>query len=567
MLSSAQLRSATAVRAATLALVLAAAAAASAGPAHAGRYHVYSCRTPSGASAPADGWSGSTTGSYSYAEDTCSQPDGALIAALREAPRTANTDIATWTFGVPAGETITGATLWRAGDADGGAAINASYEFWFAGPENNLNLPADNFGQCEAGSQCPGGLGTSGEPLSSANLVVVPEANLGSHFFVSAGCVGASEYSCPTGKADPNNYAAEVSLYAADITLEQAAGPTAGNVSGELASAPAVGGTSDLAFTASDPGSGIYEALFSVDGRLVQSTVVDEDGGRCRSAGEAADGTPAFLYVQPCLGSVSVDVPFDTTAVANGAHHLLVSVIDAAGNTAPVLDREVTFANASQPGPPNGVNASPQASLAVRWASTRRESVTSGYGRAQAVSGRLLDSSGTPIAGAQIAVTATPAYEGARPVAMASPRTGADGRFSVRVAGGVSSRTLRFAYSSRLNTPPVATRTLKLNVRAGVSLTVAPHTASVGSSIFFHGRLRGGPIPADGKQLVLEARSPGSPWLEFDVVRTDAHGRFHASYRFKFPGPASYQFRVLSEPESDYPFAAGASDVVAVREH
>src|SRR3954454_8002824 len=26
--------------------------------AHAGRYHVYSCRTPSGAAAPVDGWSG-----------------------------------------------------------------------------------------------------------------------------------------------------------------------------------------------------------------------------------------------------------------------------------------------------------------------------------------------------------------------------------------------------------------------------------------------------------------------------------------------------------------------------
>ncbi len=62
----------------------------------------------------------------------------------------------------------------------------------------------------------------------------------------------------------------------------------------------------------------MYEALFSVDGQLVQSSVVDEDGGRCRSVGAAPDGTPAFLYVQPCLGSVSVDVPFDTTAVANG---------------------------------------------------------------------------------------------------------------------------------------------------------------------------------------------------------------------------------------------------------
>ena len=103
-------------------------------------------------------------------------------------------------------------------------------------------------------------------------------------------------------------------------------------------------------------------------------------------------------------------------------------------------------------------------------------------------------------------------------------------------------------------------------MRAGIALSVAPHTASVGRSIFFRGRLLGGPIPAGGKQLVLEARSPGGPWIEFDVISTDSHGRYRASYRFKFPGPADYQFRVRSEHESDFPFAAGSSNVVGVRE-
>jgi hypothetical protein len=110
------------------------------------------------------------------------------------------------------------------------------------------------------------------------------------------------------------------------------------------------------------------------------------------------------------------------------------------------------------------------------------------------------------------------------------------------------------------------TRTLTLAVRAGIGLSITPRTTSVGRRIFFRGRMLGGPIPAGGKQLVLEARSPGSAWLEFDVIRTDARGRYRASYRFKFPGPADYRFRVLSEPESDYPFAAGSSNVVRVRE-
>ena len=65
---------------------------------------------------------------------------------------------------------------------------------------------------------------------------------------------------------------------------------------------------------------------------------------------------------------------------------------------------------------------------------------------------------------------------------------------------------------------------------------------------------------------MLEARSPGSAWIEFRVVRTNARGRFRAAYRFKFPGPANYRFRARSEPESDFPFTAGSSNVVAVHE-
>ena len=65
---------------------------------------------------------------------------------------------------------------------------------------------------------------------------------------------------------------------------------------------------------------------------------------------------------------------------------------------------------------------------------------------------------------------------------------------------------------------------------------------------------------------MLEARSPGGPWIEFHVIRTRPGGRFAYLYRFRLPGPAHYQFRVLSEAEADFPFAAGASNVVGVFE-
>ncbi len=407
------------------------------------------------------------------------------------------------------------------------------------------------------------------QPFSSANVVVVPQGNLEGGLFANASCVGPVGYPCPAGKGDPSGYAAVVYLYAADITLEQTAGPTATNVGGELASAATVTGRSALTFNASDPGAGVYEAVFSVDGQVVQRTVVDEAGGRCQNVGQTTDGTPAFLYLQPCPGSVGADVALDTTRVANGTHRLTVSVIDAAGNGAAVLDRVVSFYNPPAPGipgPPNGTNASAQARLSVRWKRTRKPSLTSAFGSRQTITGRLMRPDGVPISAAQIDVQATPSTGGTA-VAMAGPLTDRDGRFTMRLARGLSSRTLRFAYRSHIgDLTPAATGMLKLMVKAGLTLRITPRTAGVGQSIFFKGQLLGHPVPAAGKQVVLEARSPGGSWIEFKVVRSNPRGRYRASYRFKFPGPALYQFRVVCEPESDYPFASGSSRVLAVQE-
>jgi hypothetical protein len=533
--------------------------------ASAGQYHVYACRTPAGESAPADGWSGTVAAGGAiddYATDSCGE-GGALVAALGDqTPHAAYTDMASWAFEAPSGETIADATLWRAGYLHGSPGEPATYQFWLAG-----TTQTKVFDECIYSQECTA-QGTLGQPQSTANSVAVPGANLGTDIYMSVSCGGGlSQSKCNNGFGDANGNAAIVNLYAADITLEQNAGPSAGAVSGELTSAPTLKGASDVAFSATDPGSGVYEALFDVDGRVVQSTVVDSNGGRCRNIGQTSDGSAAFLYVQPCVASVSADVPFDTTRVSNGAHHLIVSVIDAAGNAAPVLDRNVTIENPPPPGTPNGTNASAKATLAVGWQRTKKDSLTSSFGHAQTLSGRLTSAAGLPIAGARIEVRATPAYAGAKGVQMASPLTASNGRFSVRVAPGVSSRTLQFAYRSHFGDAiPAAMRSLTLKVHASIALGVTPRTASVGRSIFFRGRLRGQPVPAAGKQLVLEARSAGSGWIEFNVIRTDRRGRYHASYRFKFAGPARYQFRVRSEPESDYPFAAGSSNVVGVRE-
>jgi hypothetical protein len=54
-----------------------------------------------------------------------------------------------------------------------------------------------------------------------------------------------------------------------------------------------------------------------------------------------------FDSEQPCPAATTVDVPVNTTALADGGHDLTVSVTDAAGNTATVLDQEISVSNPS----------------------------------------------------------------------------------------------------------------------------------------------------------------------------------------------------------------------------
>jgi hypothetical protein len=543
--------------------------------AQAGEYHVYGCRMPNGQVAPTDGWSEARLGTSDSTQDTCAT-GGALVAALSDgATHEVETDRATWTFSAPAETTIAGATLWRAGDANGGWATNATYEFWLAGPENK-DVEADVIDQCVAEFGCPTGVGNTGTAMSPSNLVAVLPENLGTHLYANVSCAGGPKFVCPSGKGDSNNDAAVVYLYASDLVLDQSSQPTVSGVEGELAAASTLSGTADLSLHASDSGSGVYQAVFTVDNTQVARTVLSDNEGHCRDVGQTTDGLPAFLYLQPCAPSLTVDLPFDTTTLADGSHHLAVSVTNASGSSTVVLDRKVTVSNhpvvsppPSQPslGPANGTPASAGATLRVRWAATAHASLAGSYGRAQVVLGHLFAPSGAPIAGALVQVLSTPSFQGARALALATASTAANGSFRVRVPASTPSSRLTFAYSSHLAQPsPDVIATLALTVPAQLVLRVAPHISHIGGTIAFAGTLLGAPLPPGGKQLVLEARAPNGPWRQFQVLSTASHGRFHATYRFRLAGPVTYEFRAVSSREADFPYSTGASHVVLVRE-
>jgi hypothetical protein len=526
---------------AALLLVLAAVA-------HAGRYHDYSCRTPAGAPAPADGWSGSTTGTYTYAENTCSK-GGALVAALGQAKRTANSSTAQWTFADPANERLAGATLWRAGDTAGGAMVGATYQFWLAGPaETNI------FDECGRAFGCLGE-GSLSQPQAPENRVVVPEANLGSNLQVVASCGGSSGFSCKEGEHDVNGYTAVVNLYAADLVLEQTELPTAGSPSGPLTTETPVRDTSDLIFTATDPGAGVYQAIFNVDGHVVQETPINENGGRCRNVGQTTDGLPAFLYVQPCLKSVTADVGFDSTRVSNGTHHLIVSVSDAAGNTATVLDRSIVVENEL-----GTCNAECDGHASLRAANARllRRRLVRRYAKsALTLTGQLVDHAGAPMQGATIELRQQASYPGARDVLVATATTDAKGRWKLRVPRGPS-RLITVGYRARSDNPTFATQLqYRETVVAGVRLS-APRRARPGRRFAFRGRLAGGYIPRGGALVSLEIFF-GGEWREIALLRTNRRGAFAYRYTFAAIGPATYRFRAQLPHTIGYPFASGAS--------
>jgi hypothetical protein len=313
--------------------------------ASAGKYHVYSCRMPSGAAAPADGWAGSVKGPVSdvLTIDSCAS-GGALIAAMGEEATHAYGDKATWQLTVPSPEKMISATLWRASRMHFRSGESGVYEAWLSGPNEN-----EIFDECIPSLLC-NGEGEVGNPFASSNEVAVPSSHLGATLQSNVDCFAFPESSrCGTGFGDPNGYASAQWIYAANLIMEQTQIPAAGTPSGPLATETPVHGTSDLIFTATDAGAGIYKAIFTVDEKVVQETVINEDEGRCRNVGETSDGLPAFLYLQPCSKEVSADVGLNTEMLTNGLHHLIVSVTDAAGNSAYVLDREIDVVNKYPP--------------------------------------------------------------------------------------------------------------------------------------------------------------------------------------------------------------------------
>lgn len=181
--------------------------------------------------------------------------------------------------------------------------------------------------------------------------------------------------------------------------------------------------------------------------------------------------------------------------------------------------------------------------------------------RAARVVGRLVDSSGSPVAGAEVCVATRVSMPEAVERVVATPTTAADGRFEARLTPGPN-REVRLAHWA--GSEQVAEHYTRLRVRARPDLRVSPHrTLHNGEEVRFGVRLHG-PEQA-GRQIQMEVRS-GGRWALLRAKHTNSQGRWSGGYRFSSTtGTRTYRFRAVVPRQQGYPYERGWSSSRSVR--
>lgn len=101
-------------------------------------------------------------------------------------------------------------------------------------------------------------------------------------------------------------------------------------------------------------------------------------------------------------------------------------------------------------------------------------------------------------------------------------------------------------------------------VAAGVTMRATPKKIRNGKAVKFVGKVKGGYIPQKGVLMNLQVFRDGR-WGTFRSIRASKTGSFSAKYRFKRSRPGdSYKFRALMSQQSSVPWMRGLSKQVRV---
>jgi hypothetical protein len=359
---------------------------------------------------------------------------------------------------------------------------------------------------------------------------------------------------------------ARMNLYRSTLTLEDRDAPSVSSVSGDAVTGDLWAGSTGIAVGATDHGGGVYRLGVEVDGEV--KSWLNLAGAPCRPW----PGTErTFLAPKPCPSTVGGVQTISTSDLPEGSHTVRVLVEDAAGNQTtaygPVTKTLSRSPVASaDPGPLNGSPASAEAVIKASWEGRESPTRSVRYDQQPVLRGQLTTAAGQPIKDAAVRVTITRSSRNSPAFERESLQTNSEGRFRWKMPKGSSSRKITLSYRQRVRDPkPVVSKSLQLNVSAGVRLSLSRTTARKGQSVRLTGLLRGRPVPGGGKVVELQARNPGGKWITFRNVRAKKSGKFSATYRFRNPGPARFQMRARARKSGDYPYTTGSSPVRSIR--
>lgn len=299
---------------------------------HAGTIAEVFCRTPAGAPAPIEGWEESWSGNpMPFAGDAnqCAT-GGALSSVVYDTEPQPGSSGPLWRYTPPAGYTLTGGQVVASFSVPGGGNN-------FTGAAGLLG-PRFGFDDADYIAGPAGGTPATYEgewPIGG---------HTGGSLWIYAFCEPPDDI-CPADDSF-QSYWALAEVHSAILELSDTDVPQATGFGGSLINGVA-SGTAQLSFAVSEPapGPGIYQVTVQVDGTTLYQGTPDGNEGRCAPIGRNGNGVLEFLYATPCPLAEQIDLPINTTGLADGQHELKVSLTDAAGVIETVYDAPITTAN------------------------------------------------------------------------------------------------------------------------------------------------------------------------------------------------------------------------------
>ena len=349
-------------------------------------------------------------------------------------------------------------------------------------------------------------------------------------------------------------------LYGAQVVLNDPTLPAAGIEASGLLSGGRRNGSDAITLDATDNGGIRRVEVIDLSGG--GAVVGSEDYGAGARTDSGAGCSARLVKQCPNLRNETVR----PTSLAAGQRTLKVRVVDAGGNLREYGPYVVDVATPSNRGPLNGTSATDGGKLTARFSGGSKVRKTISYRKRSTVTGRLVNTHGTPISGAELRILTRDRRSGARFVHRWTTKTNSEGIYRVKVRAAAS-RLVQVAWASHIHDPsPQESAYVTLNARASSSLRAAPRVIGVGRTLRLRGTVRG-VIPSRGVPLIFQGRSGGGRYTTFADGRANRKGRFSVRYRFRSGGSRgrTFTFRVKLRGDARFPYALGYSKRVRVR--